>query len=68
MMEENTNNMLKGLPYTPQSAELTAFRTEGHRLCAAYNQTLETETGKRASLFQQLVPQHGHNCCLQGPI
>lgn len=67
-MEENTNNMLQGLPYTPQSAELTAFRTEGHRLCAAYNQTLETETGKRASLLQQLVPQHGHNCCLQGPI
>ena len=59
-MEENTNNMLQVLPYTPQSAELTAFRTEGHRLCAAYNQTLETETGKRASLLQQLVPQNGH--------
>ncbi|WP_304678676.1 maltose acetyltransferase domain-containing protein, partial [uncultured Lactobacillus sp.] len=40
-MEENTKNMLAGLPYRPDTEELRAISTKAHRLSRDYNQTAD---------------------------
>ncbi|MCI8398939.1 MAG: sugar O-acetyltransferase [Oscillibacter sp.] len=60
--------MLRGDPYDPTDKELTALRVTAHRLFQEYNNTLETEEEKRAELLEGLLPNHGINCYLQGPV
>ena len=43
-MEENTKNMLAGLPYRPDTEELRAISTKAHRLSRDYNQTAASNT------------------------
>ena len=42
-MEENTKNMLAGLPYRPDTEELRAISTKAHRLSRDYNQTADED-------------------------
>lgn len=60
--------MLRGDPYDPTDKELTALRVKAHRLSLEYNNTPETQEAKRAELLEGLLPNHGINCYLQGPI
>lgn len=60
--------MLRGEPYDPTDGELTALRIKAHKLSLEYNNTLETEKEKRWEILKELMPEHGVNCCLQGPV
>lgn len=68
MMEENTRRMLNGQPYRPDSHELNAFHEVAHRLCQDYNQLRDTDTTHRNQIIDQLMPHHGKQPYLQGPI
>lgn len=65
-MEENTKNMLAGLPYHP-SQELATIAHNSHRLCQDFNQLYDTDK-KRQEIIHQLLGKHGKNTYFQGPI
>lgn len=65
-MEENTKNMLAGLPYHP-SQELVTIAQKSHRLCQDFNQLYDTDI-KRHDIIDQLLGKHGKNTYFQGPI
>ena len=67
-MEANTRQMLEGKPYTPDTEELYRYSRDGHRLSQDYNKTYDTETEQRQAILDQLIPNHGNNMYLQGPI
>ena len=60
--------MLAGKLYDPFTEGMPEERTNAHRLCKLYNDTFETETEKRAAILDELLPDHGENIYLQGPI
>ena len=67
-MEENTKNMLAGLPYRPDTEELRAISTKAHRLSRDYNQTADEDKEVRKAIIDNLFPDHGEGVYLQGPI
>lgn len=67
-MEENTKKMLAGCPYEAGTKELAALMQKAHTLCAQYNLLSDDHDPKREEILQQLIPHHGNNCYLQGPI
>ncbi len=60
--------MLAGKIYDPADAVLCKERGNAHRICTLYNQTFETEGEKREALLNELIPDRGEGCYLQGPI
>ncbi|MGN1114075.1 MAG: sugar O-acetyltransferase [Oscillospiraceae bacterium] len=60
--------MLRGEYYNPADKELSNLRINAHRLSQIYNMTFETEEQKRKEILDELIPQKGENCFLQGPI
>lgn len=67
-MEENTKNMLAGLPYRPDTEELRAISTKAHRLSRDYNQTADEDQEVRKAIIDNLFPDHEEGVDLQGPI
>ena len=67
-MEENTKNMLAGLPYRPDTEELRAISTKARRLSRDYNQTADEDKEVRKAIIDNLFPDHGEGVYLQGPI
>ena len=60
--------MLNGEPYDPSDKELTKLRDNAHRLSQIYNTTFDTEFEKRRGILDELLPNRGKNCYLQGPV
>lgn len=60
--------MLQGELYDPTDRELVDLRTKAHRLSQTYNSTFDTESGRRAEILNELLPNRGENAFLQGPI
>lgn len=60
--------MLSGKVYDYTDAELVELRGNAHKLCFDYNQTYETEVEKRLDISNKLLPEHGSNLYLQGPV
>lgn len=67
-MEENTKNMLAGKPYNPCSKELLAWQQQAHQLNNRYNQTSEKDAKERATIIDQLLPNHAKHVAFAGPI
>ena len=63
-----TERMLSGKLYDPGDPALAALRREAHILCQRYNLLAEDEEAARADILRQLLPEHGENLYLQGPI
>lgn len=60
--------MLAGKIYDPSDKTLAELRASGHRLSKMYNDTLETEEEKRKEILDELLPNRGSGCYLQGPV
>lgn len=60
--------MLQGKIYDGQDSELLLLRIRGHELSLKYNRTHEWQQRKRQKLTDKIMPNHGKNCYLQGPI
>lgn len=60
--------MLAGKIYDTSDEWLTLRRTETHKLCKRYNDTVEDETEKRTEILNRLLPDRGNGVYLQGPI
>lgn len=60
--------MLQGKIYDPADPELTKMRQQAHRLSKQYNDTFEEDEDIRKELMNQLIPNKGDGCYLQGPI
>lgn len=60
--------MLSGKVYDYTDSELVELRGNAHKLCFDYNQTYETEVEKRLDILNKLLPEHGSNLYLQGPV
>ncbi len=58
----------RGFIYDPFSEGMPDERTKAHRLCKLYNDTFDTEVQKREEILDELLPNHGKNVYLQGPI
>lgn len=67
-MDINTQHMLDGKPYRPDTDELNNLSAKGHRLCQDYNRLYDSDTQEREAILDQLIGQRGHGCYLQGPI
>ncbi|WP_297819492.1 sugar O-acetyltransferase [uncultured Lactobacillus sp.] len=67
-MQENTQNMLAGLPYRPDTDELGKLSSQAHRLCRDYNLTCDDDKLERKMIVDKLFPDHGKSVYLQGPI
>lgn len=67
-MDENTQKILAGMPYSPDTSELVAKRQAAHNRCQQYNQTPETDLGLRRKLIRQIVPHQGAEAYFKGPI
>ncbi len=67
-MEENTKKMLAGLPYRPDTEELSRISTKAHRLSRDYNQTADEDKEVRKAIIDELFPNHETGVYLQGPI
>lgn len=67
-MEENTKKMLAGLPYRPDTEELSRISTKAHRLSRDYNQTADEDKEVRKAIIDELFPDHETGVYLQGPI
>lgn len=67
-MDNNTQEMLAGHPYEAGTPELAQLMQHSHTICAQYNQLVLDADPQREKLLQQLIPEHGKNCFLQGPI
>lgn len=59
--------MLLGKIYDPTDEELVALRLKAHKLSNRYN-LLEEDDALRNEIIDELVPNHGKNLFLQGPI
>ena len=59
--------MLAGKIYDPTDETLVMLRLKAHKLSQRYNQ-LEEDDPKRNEILEELVPHHGANLFLQGPI
>lgn len=60
--------MLAGKLYDPFTEGMPEERTNAHRLCKLYNDTIETDVQKRKEILDELLPNRGENVYLQGPI
>lgn len=60
--------MLAGKIYDPFTEGMPEERTNAHRLCKLYNDTIETDAEKRKEILDELLPNRGENVYLQGPI
>ena len=67
-MEENTKKMLAGLPYRPDTEELSRISMKAHRLSRDYNQTADEDKEVRKAIIDELFPDHETGVYLQGPI
>lgn len=67
-MEENTKNMLTGLPYRPDTEELRAISTKAHRLSRDYNQTADEDKEVRKAIIDNLFPDHGEEFTCRGQL
>ena len=59
--------MLTGELYDPNVDELISLRQKAHRLSRVYN-TLDETDENRLKIIGELVPNHGQNLTLQGPV
>lgn len=50
-MEENTKKMLAGLPYRPDTEELSRISMKAHRLSRDYNQTADEDKEVRKAII-----------------
>lgn len=64
----NEEKMLAGKIYNSGDLNLQKKLTRAHRLCKIYNDTFDDETQRRQEIVDQLLPEHGENIFLQGPI
>lgn len=64
----NEEKMLAGKIYDSSDPSLQKKLARSHRLCKMYNDTFDDEIQKRQDLIDQLLPEHGKNTFLQGPI
>lgn len=60
--------MSAGKLYDPFTEGMPEERTNAHRLCRLYNETIETDAEKRKEILDELLPNRGENVYLQGPI
>lgn len=60
--------MLAGKIYDANDKTLVALRERAHKLSKQYNDTYDTEENRRKEIIDELIPQHGEGCYLQGPI
>lgn len=60
--------MLAGKIYDPFTEGMAEQRTNAHRLCKRYNDTIETDAEERKEILAKLLPHCGENVYLQGPI
>ncbi len=60
--------MLAGKIYDTSDEWLALRRTETHKLCKRYNDTVEDETEKRTEILNRLLPDRGNGVYLQGPV
>ena len=60
--------MFAGKIYDPFSEGMPEERTNAHRLCKLYNETIETDEAERKKILDELLPNRGENVYLQGPI
>lgn len=60
--------MIAGKIYNPSDKELADLRVKAHKLSMQYNTIDETEEDKRNKIINELIPNHGENCYLQGPV
>lgn len=67
-MTEHEKMLAGRLIYDPFAEGMPEERTNAHRLCKLYNDTLETDTEKRKEILDQLLPDRGENVYLQGPV
>ena len=67
-MNSETKKMLSGEPYDPTDKELAELRVKAHKLSQDYNSTYEDEEEKRTAILNELLPNRGKGCFLQGPV
>lgn len=67
-MNSEKEKMLAGEMYDPTDKELTKLRVKAHRLSQDYNSTYEDEEKKRTAILNELLPNRGKGCFLQGPV
>ena len=67
-MNAEMKKMLGGEMYDPTNKGLARLRVKAHKLSKDYNDTYEDEIEKRLWILDQLIPNRGQNCFLQGPI
>lgn len=60
--------MLSGVPYDPTDEELVKLRMNAHKLSQLYNLSFENEEHKRREILDELLPNRGDGCFLQGPV
>lgn len=60
--------MTAGKIYDPNDEELILLRRKAHLLSQKYNSLLETDGQRRKEILDELIPHHGDNFYLQGPI
>ena len=60
--------MLRGMIYDPSDPELVNLRKKAHRLSIAYNQLDDDDGEKKERILKELMPNHGKNTYIQGPI
>ncbi len=60
--------MLAGKIYDPFCEGMPEERARAHMLCQRYNAIPESDTAARNALIDELIPRHGKNLYLQGPI
>lgn len=64
----NEEKMLAGKMYDPATADLKEKRRKAHRLSQEYNMLFDDQRKQRQEIIDQLLPEHGRNVFLQGPI
>lgn len=67
-MPTEREKMLNGEYYDSGDKELVELRQKAHRLSQLYNETFETQETKRKEIMDELLPNKGVNCSLQGPV
>lgn len=60
--------MFAGKIYDPFSEGMPEERTRAHLLCQAYNAAAETDFEERERILKELLPNHGKDIYLQGPV
>lgn len=60
--------MLNGKLYNPADPELCAMRERAGDLCTAFNGLSRTDHAGRAAILDELLPGHGKNLDVMGPI